>query len=127
MEAGAQTIPNFGTRIYTRGIVLKGLLPVEQWLEFIAACVRAVGMTAFGEPAVWQYPEPEGDGPQGFVIVQPLTESFLALDVWPVHRCAYLFITSCKKFAMSDVAAAVLNAGLGCEDLSASITLRLRE
>lgn len=117
--------PLFGTHIYTRGVVLRGKLTIPQWRKFIKTCIELIGMTPFGEAAVWEYPEPKGEGPQGFVIVQPLTESYLALDVWPVHDCAYLFITSCKRFALSRVTEAALLSNLDVENMSAPITLRL--
>jgi S-adenosylmethionine/arginine decarboxylase-like enzyme len=54
-------------------------------------------MTPVHKATKYQYPV-EGKGGVGFTIFQPITESFMALDAWPDHDGAYLFICSCKDF-----------------------------
>jgi len=87
-----------GLRMFFRGIVLHGDLPELEWRDFLVKAAEAMGMTPVASAASWQYPL-AGAGGSGFTIVQPITESFLALDTWPDHEGAYLFICSCKQFA----------------------------
>jgi hypothetical protein len=86
-----------GMRVYTRGSVLVGSLTAERWKEFIKSVVVAIGMTPVYSPAFWKYPYPgSGEGGNGFTIVQPITDSFVCLDMWSDHGGAYLFMCSCK-------------------------------
>lgn len=87
-----------GQRMHAFGVVLHGSLPETRWLEFLHAVAAAIGMSAVANPAVWTYPL-QGKGGTGQTFVLPITESFLALDTWPDHSGAYLFVCSCKSFA----------------------------
>lgn len=89
--------PHLGEHMHSFGVVLRGELSESKWLCFLHTLTEAIGMTAAGAPAVWHYPM-HGKGGNGTTIVLPITESFLALDTWPDHRGAYLFICSCKPF-----------------------------
>ena len=115
----------FGRRMHTQGIVLRGRLSEDRWLEFLAACTAALGMSPTGAPALWRYPTEDGKGGEGMTICQPITESFLALDTWGAHDGAYLFVCSCKKFSLTQIAATVREFGLGQEDNTPHSTLRL--
>ena len=93
-----------GRRMFFRAIALRGALPIygdrtsPGWLHFLTEAARAMGMSPVGQPAVWEYPLAGGAGGAGQTIIQPITESFLALDTWPDHDGAYLFICSCRPF-----------------------------
>jgi len=93
----------FGKRMHCAGIVLKGTLPAERWLELLHAIAKAIGMSAVEKPAVWTYPTVSGAGGTGQTIVLPITESFLALDTWSDHDGAYLFVCSCRQYFTKDI------------------------
>lgn len=84
--------------MYFRGIVIHGVMDKAEWSRFLGKAAEAMGMSPVGKPASWDYPL-HGAGGTGSTLVQPITESFLALDTWPDHRGAYLFICSCKPFS----------------------------
>lgn len=93
-----------GEKMHSLGVVLRGKpsLGVGRkqetcWLAFLHSVAEAIGMSAVDTPAVWTYPV-NGKGGVGQTIVLPITESFLALDTWPDHRGAYLFVCSCRPF-----------------------------
>lgn len=91
-----------GARMRSFGLVLHGQLTEKQWKEFLVAVCDAIGMYPVGEPAVWTYPL-EGKGGTGQTIMLPITESFLVVDTWSDHDGAYLFVCSCREFAMGKV------------------------
>jgi S-adenosylmethionine/arginine decarboxylase-like enzyme len=86
-----------GERMHVLGMVLRGELDENRWLCFLHTMCEAVGMKQAGAPSVWTYPM-HGKGGNGKTIVLPITDSFLALDTWPDHDGAYLFICSCRAF-----------------------------
>ena len=90
------TLP-LGRRMFVRGIVLHGILTEKMWRDFLLEAAKAMGMSPIAKPAVWTYPL-QGEGGTGQTIVQPITESFLALDTWPDHGGAYLMVCSCRSY-----------------------------
>jgi len=61
--------------------------------------VSAIKMNIDGlSPKTWEYPLDDGKGGEGITLVQPLVESFIAWDTWPLLRGAYLFVVSCKEY-----------------------------
>lgn len=94
--------PPLGERIRAFGVVLHGRLDETRWRQFLHEVALAIGMNAVGDEAVWTYPI-NGKGGSGQTIVLPITESFLALDTWPDHDGAYLFVCSCRFFHSEDV------------------------
>lgn len=103
--------PALGIRMYTRGTVLVGKLHVDAWKGLLKAVTDAIGMTPAYDMACWKYPV-AGKGGTGHTIVQPITESFLCLDVWDDHNGAYLFIVSCKAFNAKNLYPVFLTFGL---------------
>ncbi|MCS3725492.1 S-adenosylmethionine decarboxylase [Bradyrhizobium betae] len=91
-----------GARMRSFGLVLHGQLTEKQWKEFLVAVCDAIGMYPVGEPAVWTYPL-EGKGGIGQTLMLPITESFLVVDTWSDHDGAYLFVCSCREFAIGVV------------------------
>lgn len=79
------------------GVTLTGKLNIFQWKALLNELTRAMNMTPVHRPAVWNYPV-AGAGGNGMTMVQPITESFLALDTWEDFGGAYLFICSCRDF-----------------------------
>ena len=70
---------------------------MDEWEALLLDICRLMQMHPVHKAARFKYPV-KGKGGVGFTIVQPITESFLALDAWPDHDGAYLFICSCKEF-----------------------------
>lgn len=110
-----------GERMHSLGVVLRGKPRVKRrgecgasggiWLAFLHSLAEAIGMNAVDAPACWTYPL-DGKGGQGQTIVLPITESFLALDTWPDHRGAYLFVCSCRPFSAEVIDRAARSWGM---------------
>lgn len=107
------TLPDvaLGERIRAFGVVLHGGLAETRWVQFLHEVALSIGMSAVADPAVWTYPV-DGKGGSGQTIVLPITESFLALDTWPDHRGAYLFVCSCRPYRTEDIDAVAALFGL---------------
>jgi S-adenosylmethionine/arginine decarboxylase-like enzyme len=103
--------PVLGTRMHSQGFVFKGKMETGRWQSLLCAAAEAMGMSPVAHPALWRYPM-EGAGGNGITIVQPITESFLALDIWPDHDGAYLFVCSCKPFTAAGVVTVARQFGL---------------
>jgi S-adenosylmethionine/arginine decarboxylase-like enzyme len=103
--------PPLGERIRAFGVVLHGRLRDAHWVDFLHAVAKAIGMNAVGDHAIWNYPL-HGKGGTGQTIVLPITESFLALDTWPDHDGAYLFVCSCRAFHSEDIDGVAAQFGL---------------
>jgi S-adenosylmethionine/arginine decarboxylase-like enzyme len=86
-----------GRCMYQHSFTLSGVLSKVQWLLFMRGLTRVMGMKAVGKASIWDYPA-GGMGGTGQTIVQPITDSFLAVDTWPDHKGAYLVICSCRPF-----------------------------
>jgi hypothetical protein len=91
-----------GARMHSLGMVVRGTLSRERWIEMLHAVARAVGMTPVGKETVCYYPV-DGKGGTGQTIFLPITESFLILDTWSDHDGAYLFVCSCRPYFSADV------------------------
>jgi hypothetical protein len=115
----------FGRRIYTQNVVLRGSLSEVQWRYFLVRAVQALGMTPAGAPAVWRYPTEDGKGGNGMTACQPLTESFIVLDTWDQHDGAYLHISSCQKFDITGLIAPAREFALGVDFMGRCETLSL--
>jgi S-adenosylmethionine/arginine decarboxylase-like enzyme len=91
------TSPDLGRRMHFHAFALRGRLSAAEWRELLDEAARAIDMSPVGEAACWTYPV-NGEGGNGQTMVQPITESFLALDTWPDHKGAYFIICSCRAF-----------------------------
>lgn len=101
----------FGMRVYVAQLALHGKMPEASWRRLIKEVISAIGMTAFADPVCWTWPVTK-HGPNGSIIAQPITESFLALDIWPDHDGAYLFISSCKPYSIEWAKKAIERFGI---------------
>lgn len=90
--------PPLGRRMFFHAFAIRGWMENDQWRVFLADAVCAIDMENVGSAAEWTYPLVNGAGGNGSTIVQPITESFLALDTWPDHDGAYLVVCSCRPF-----------------------------
>lgn len=121
-------MPDLGLNAHMLALSLGGEKSREDWRDFVNEAVKRIGMTPVGHMAEWHYPEccPKGIGPNGDIIVQPISESFIALDTWPDHKGAYLFVCSCRQFEASVVIDLCAEAGLTVLD-RAGHTLSLKQ
>lgn len=83
--------------MHFHSFALTGVLSSKEWQHFLYDITKLIGMNPVYTPAVWDYPLCDAGG-KGQTIVQPITESFLAVDAWPDHKGAYLVVCSCKSF-----------------------------
>lgn len=110
--------------MHSQSLVLRGRLSDGDWKLFLAKCTEAMGMRPVCEATVWNYPI-DGRGGFGMTAFQPLTESFIAVDTWPDHDGAYLFVASCRKFDVARLADTIREFALRLNDSSAPCTLKL--
>jgi S-adenosylmethionine/arginine decarboxylase-like enzyme len=103
-----------GARMHTAGMVVKGALTPMSWVDLLNGVAKAIGMSAVAEPVTFTYPI-DGKGGSGQTFFLPITESFLALDTWPDHAGAYLFVCSCRAFFTKDIDAEIVRHGLVVE------------
>lgn len=113
-----------GKRMHFQGFALRGQRREWDWRAFLLDVCISLGMAPSGDPSAWHYPI-EGKGGQGMTLIQPITESFLALDTWPDHDGAYLLIASCRHFSADQIAPIVEGYGLEFIDRSDFSMLRL--
>jgi len=96
------TSPQLGRRMHFYAVALKGSLSPDGWREFLVDVAGSIDMVPVGEAAVWTYPV-NGEGGTGLTVCQPITESFIAVDIWPDHLGAYLVVCSCRLFHPLDL------------------------
>jgi hypothetical protein len=105
-----------GKLMHFGGFSVGGDLPEEVWKDLILSVVDEVGMTVVHRMESWSYPV-DGKGGTGITLFQPITESFIALDIWPDHKGAYLMVCSCRYFDIGVVQDVIKDFGLklaGC-------------
>lgn len=84
------------------GVSVRGVLSVEDAARFAEECVATIGMKISHPNVVTTYPPKDGED-IGFLLLQPLIESYIMLDVWTNLGGFYLAVTSCKDFDMVDI------------------------
>jgi hypothetical protein len=114
-----------GRRIYSQNAVLRGNLSDLHWESFLVECTGALGMDPAAKAAVFHYPLENGKGGTGLTIFQPITTSFMVIDVWPDFDGAYLHISSCKKFHIADLVETIRHFHLAMEFSGAREELKL--
>lgn len=115
-------MPALGEKFQIHAFSLRGTAGDDQ--EILKKVSERIGMTSVNTPVSWHYPTDDGKGGVGTTTVMPITESFLAIDSWPVIGGKYLVICSCRDFKPGDVEELLVE--LGChvkEDLGGTIGL----
>lgn len=102
---------DFGRRTWNLDAMVEGAPTLQELLDGRAKLVKFLGMDMAGmAPDVRNFPLPDGRGGVGQTIMQPfvekllyqpLTTSFLIIDVWPDHFT--LTIKSCMQFSAEAV------------------------
>ena len=86
---------DFGLEVTNLHISARGTLTIETARAFAIEVVEAIGMTCSHDAEVFDYPAKDGVY-IGFVLIQPLIESYVVIDYWANHQAFYMNITSCK-------------------------------
>lgn len=88
----------FGTEISVAGYTFRGNLTIESAKTLVEELVGCIGMTASHPVAVFDYPAKDEKPSPGFIVVQCIIESLIAIDVWPQLHAFYVHAVSCKEF-----------------------------
>ncbi len=99
----------FGKTIHVAGLAVYGAIQkdhskaIPAMIELAQSLVDVIGMNCSHPPQVADY-EPGEDGVSpGFIVTQPIYESFLSLDVWPPLNALYVHVVSCKEFELEPI------------------------
>ena len=102
---------DLGSRLLIAAFSVKGDVNVRVAQYLLRHVMAAIGVAPAHDQGFYRYPT-GGKGGTGFTIIQPITESFLAVDSWPDHGGAYLVFASCKWFDVDAVEKVVESLGL---------------
>lgn len=98
-----------GTKMRIAGFGCEGVIDPKLLPEILARIVELASMSTGGmPPKIWAYPLPDGRGGTGETAIQPLVESFLAIDTWPKLGGlpkVYVVLASCEHFELDLVKA----------------------
>jgi hypothetical protein len=115
----------FGDTLNMAAISIKGELTQERCDALVEGIIAAVGLQCIPGRILYKYPY-DGGGGNGFTMIQPITESFVAIDQWEDHNGGYLILCSCKNFDMEIIESLI--RGFELKILSKKyITLSLRD
>ncbi len=81
---------------------VSGDVPEDIGVKFVQQLVKSLGMSAAPGSTLCRYPV-DNKGGVGYTIFQPITESFIAFDVWPELNGGYLVICSCGSLPIDPV------------------------
>lgn len=100
-----------GSRLLLAGFAVKGKVDPLVAHNILRACIQAMDVKSVHTSCLYNYPA-DGKGGTGFTLIQPITESFLAVDSWPDHGGAYVVLASCKWFDPQAVKQVIIDMGL---------------
>ena len=100
-----------GAKMMLAVFVVKGKISHDLCKKVVQKIVKEIGLNLVPGAVTYNYPY-KGKGGVGFTFIQPITESFIAWDVWEDMKGGYLVICSCKLFWVSCVTKVLESAGL---------------
>ena len=100
-----------GEHMMSIRIVVHGKLTKHGIIQITEELIESVGLSPTPGATFCNYPI-NGKGGVGFTYFQPITESFIAWDVWPKLNGAYLIICSCKLVWVQEIKKVLNNSGL---------------
>ena len=116
-------LTTFGKSVQVAALAIIGQIDYHHGTEiprFTALAeeiVATIGMTCSHPVTVTDYPpDPLCNVSPGFMVFQALYESFVVIDVWPPHQCAYIHIASCKEFTLVPVVTLLSDRGFCLTD-----------
>ena len=86
-----------GAKAYSVSATVKGEFSTMTCEKLTNEIIERIGMTPAYKPQLFLYPYNDKGG-VGYTYFQPITESFIVWDVWPLLGGAYLNICSCREF-----------------------------
>jgi S-adenosylmethionine/arginine decarboxylase-like enzyme len=102
---------DLGSRLLLAAFAVRGTVDEERAKQIIDSIIETIGVSRAHTAITYPYPI-DGKGGTGFTVLQPITESFLAVDSWPDHGGAYVVIASCKWFEVELVRETLQGLGL---------------
>ena len=108
-----------GERLDVVALTLKGDSSMKACVEMANALVEVLGMNKVHEPTFYKYPVGNCGG-LGFTYIQPITESFIAVDAWSEFNGVYLLICSCKTVNLNKVSKKVRKLGYRIKQVKAN-------
>lgn len=105
---------NFGAKMMLAVFVVKGNISHDLCKSVVHKIVKEIELDIIPGDVTYDYPY-KGKGGVGFTFIQPITESFIAWDVWKKMNGGYLVICSCKLFWATCVTRILKSAGLSSE------------
>jgi len=100
-----------GARVLLATFVVKGKISYDLCESIVKKIVDEIGLNLVPGQVTYEYPY-KGRGGKGFTFIQPITESFIAWDVWEDMEGGYLIICSCKLFWVASITKILKSAGL---------------
>jgi len=92
----------------------QGWVPPAEMRTVARELVKVMGMTPARSHPVDDYPMPDGTGGHGYTLFQPLTESYLVVDVYYDLNETDILVSTCKPDRMSmDAIKAFLSGRIG--------------
>lgn len=114
---------DFGRKVTVAGLAVTGdisllhdssIPTIIKLAEEIVACI---GMHTSHPAQITDYPvDPETGVSPGFLILQPIYESAVLIDVWPPLSAAYIHVVSCKSFAVEPIWELLIERGYTITD-----------
>jgi hypothetical protein len=108
-----------GERLDVVMLTLKGDSSMKSCVTLANELVIVLGMNKVHEPTFYKYPV-NGQGGFGFTFIQPISESFIAIDSWSDFEGVYLLICSCKTVNLNKVSKKVRKLGFRIKQIKAN-------
>jgi hypothetical protein len=103
---------DFGKIIKVAGFSVKGDVCPAICGKLVDEIVDKMGMQTIPGRIMYSYPFYDGSGGKGFTLIQPITESFIAIDQWEDFSGAYVFVVSCVIFDIETLLSIIKSYGL---------------
>ena len=108
-----------GERLDVVALTLKGHFSIVTGTALVEKLVKVLGMHKVHEPVTYEYPVGNCGG-FGYTYLQPITESFIALDAWSDFEGAYLIICSCKTIPLNKLTKKIRACGFRIKQIKAN-------
>lgn len=92
----------FGEKLFLAAFSVKGKLSKSVCEKLTDTIVSSIKLQCIPGRIFYSYPY-DGSGGNGFTLIQPITESFIAIDQWEDFNGGYIIICSCKFFESKDI------------------------
>jgi hypothetical protein len=92
----------FGEELQMIAISFKKQMSQPLCEKITEEIVNKIGLHCIPGLIKYSYPY-ESKGGKGYTLIQPITESMVAWDIWTDHKGGYLFLISCKRFNPEEV------------------------